>query len=83
MESNRIAKRVYVGRARKRWLDTVKECLRKRGLDVRQVSRMVRVCEEEYMGHSPGDEPLTLTRYHSCGLQQLYEALEGWKSICG
>ena len=34
------------------------------------------------MGHSPVDEPLTLTRCHSCGLSQLYEAL-GWKSVCG
>ena len=41
----RIAKRVYVGecagRPLKRWLDTMKECLRKRGLDVRQTRRMV------------------------------------------
>ena len=35
------------------------------------------------MRHSLGDEPLTLTRYHSCGLRQLYKALEGWKSVCG
>ena len=49
-ESDRIAKTVYVGecagsrsvgRPRKRWVDTVKECLRKRGLDVRQARRMV------------------------------------------
>ena len=49
MEKNRIAKRVYVGegacsrsvgRPRKRWIDTVKECLRKRGLDVRQTGRV-------------------------------------------
>ena len=46
----RIAKRVYVGectgsysvgRPRKRWIDTVKECLKKRGLNVRQPRRMV------------------------------------------
>ena len=45
MENDRIAKRVYVGecagsrsegRARERWIDTVKDCLKKRGLDVRQ-----------------------------------------------
>ena len=30
-----------VGRPRKRWIDTVKECLKKRGLDVRQARRMV------------------------------------------
>ena len=50
MEKERIAKRVYVGgecwysfsgRLRKRWIDIVKDCLRKRGLDVRQARRMV------------------------------------------
>ena len=50
MERDRIAKKVYVGecagsrsvgRPQKRWTDTVKECLRKRGLDVGQASRMV------------------------------------------
>ena len=50
MERDRIAKRVYVGecagshsvgRPRKRWIDTAKECLRKRGLDVRHARRMV------------------------------------------
>ena len=50
MENDRIAKRVYVGecagsrsvsRPWKRWTDTMKECLKKRGLDVRQASRMV------------------------------------------
>ena len=34
------------------------------------------------MGCSLGDEPLTLKRCFSCGLPQLYEALEGWKSVC-
>ena len=50
MEKDRIAKRVYVGecvgsrsvgRSRKRWSNGVKDCLRKKGLDVRQASRMV------------------------------------------
>ena len=50
MERRMIAKRVYVGefagsrsagRPRKRWLDTVKECLRKRGLDIRHARRMM------------------------------------------
>ena len=50
MEWDRIAKRVYVGECagsrsvgtpRKRWIDTVKECLRKRGLDIRKARRMV------------------------------------------
>ena len=50
MEKDRIAKRVYVGecagsrsagRPRKRWIDTLTNCLRKRCLDVRQARRMV------------------------------------------
>ena len=50
MKNNRIAKRVYVGecagsrsmgRLRKRWIDSMKDCLKKRGLDVRQTRRMV------------------------------------------
>ena len=50
MESNRIVRRVYVGecagsrsvgRPRKKWIDTVKNCLRKRGMDVKQARRMV------------------------------------------
>ena len=50
MERGMIAKRVYVGefagnhsagRPQKRWLDTVKKGLKKRGLDARQTSRMV------------------------------------------
>ena len=45
MKNDKIAKRAYVGecagshsvgRPRKWWIDTVKECLKKRGLDVRQ-----------------------------------------------
>ena len=50
MENDRITKRVYVwecagsrsvGRPRKRSIDTVKEFLKKRGLDVRQARIMV------------------------------------------
>ena len=50
MEKDRIAKRVYVGecagshllgRLQKRGIDTVKDCLKKRGLDVRQAKRIV------------------------------------------
>ena len=50
MESDRIAKRVYVGecagshsvgRLWKRLIDIVKECLRGKGLDFRQARRMV------------------------------------------
>ena len=50
IERDRMAKRVYVGecagscsvgRPQKRWIDTVKECLKKRWLGVRQARRMV------------------------------------------
>ena len=41
------------------------------------------VCEGECMGHNQGDEPLALIKCHGCGLPQLYEAFEGFKSICG
>ena len=32
---------LVAARSRKRWIDAVKECLRKRGLDYRQARRMV------------------------------------------
>ena len=50
MENDRIAKRVYVGecgfsrsvgRPQNRWIDTVKDCLKKRGMDVRQARGMI------------------------------------------
>ena len=50
MENNRVARRVYVGecadsssagRPRKRWIDIVKDCLKKRGLDVKQARKLV------------------------------------------
>ena len=61
MERDMIAKRVYVGESAssrsvvtswKRWIDTVKECLRKRGLKVRQARRMVqdRIEGREFVG---------------------------------
>ena len=52
MERDRITKRVYVvacagshsvDRPQKRWIDTVKECLRKGGLDARQARRRFRI----------------------------------------
>ena len=56
-----------VGRPRKRWIDTMK----KSGLDVRKARRMVQtnnVWRGFVRGNvcGPRDEPLTLTRYHSC-----------------
>ena len=42
---------------------------------------MAGVCEGECVEErSPVDEPLTLTICHSCGLPEIYETLEGWKS---
>ena len=50
MENYRIAEMVKVGESagsgsvggpRKRWVDTVRDCLKKRGLDVRHARRMV------------------------------------------
>ena len=50
IENDKITKRVYVwecagscsvGRSWKRWIDTVKDYLKKRCLDVRQAKRMV------------------------------------------
>ena len=55
MEKCRIAKKVYVGECagscsvgspQKRWIDTMKKCLRKKGLDVRQARRMVQYTSE-------------------------------------
>ena len=78
MKNDRIAKKVYirvcagscsVSRLRKRWIDTVKECLKKRGLNVKQARSMVhdksvwRVCEVECMGYYLGDKPFTLTKF--------------------
>ena len=54
MEKDRITKSVYVGvcagshsvgRLRNRWIDTVKDCVRKRSLDVSQARRMVGISE--------------------------------------
>ena len=39
------------------------------------------VCEGEFIGCSPEDEPLTLTRCHSCRLAQVYEPLGGNLSV--
>ena len=50
MKNYRIAKKVYVGeydgshsvcRPQKRWIDTMKDYLRKRGLDLRQARRIM------------------------------------------
>ena len=97
IEKDRIANRVYigecagsglVGRPRKRWTDTAKDCLRKRGLDVRQAMRMVqdrskwRGFVRNARGIARGINLISLTKCHCCGLSQLYEASE-LKSVCG
>ena len=77
MESDRIAKRVYVGecdgshpvgRPWKIWIDTVKECLKERGLGVRQARIMVQD-RSEWRGFVRGNAWSvargTLTRCHS------------------
>ena len=50
----------------------MKDYLKKRGLDIRQVRRMVHnrsvwrgFVRENFVGHYVGDEPLILTRCHS------------------
>ena len=54
-----------MGSPRKRWIDNVRDCLKKKGLDVRQARRIVHdrsvmaeVCEGECMGRYPGINPL-------------------------
>ena len=63
IENDRIRKRVYVGectgsrsdyRPRKRWINTVKERLRKRGMDVRQ-SRRIMQDRSEWWGFMRGN----------------------------
>ena len=80
MEKESIVKRVYVGefagsrsmsRLQKRWSDTMKDYLKKRGFDVRQPRGMVNdrsvlwEFEGECMGHHLRDEPSTFIRCHS------------------
>ena len=60
-----------VGRLLKRWIDTIKGCLKKRGLDIRQARRMVRDKSLWQGFESMGDEPLILTRWHSYMMKPL------------
>ena len=62
MERDRITKRVYVGecagshsvgRPQKRWIDTMKECLKKIGLGIRQTRRIVQD-KSEWWGFGGG-----------------------------
>ena len=59
-----------MGRPRKRWMDTI-DCLKKRGLDVRQARRMVHdrsvyqgFVKGACIGRCPRDETLTLIEMH-------------------
>ena len=79
-----------MGRPRKRWIDTVKDCWKKRGLDVWKARRVVHDMsvwrgfgKGNAWGVAWGDELLTLVRCYSCKMAQPYEALEGRKSVCG
>ena len=63
-EKDRIVKGVYVGecagscsvdRLQKRWIDTMKDCLRKRGLGVRHARRIVQD-RSEWWGFVRGNE---------------------------
>ena len=63
VERDRIAKRVYlgecagsrsVGRPHKKWIDTVKECLKKIGLDIMQERRKVQD-KSEWRGFVSGN----------------------------
>ena len=63
VQRDRIVKRVYVGecagsrslgRPQNRWIDTMKECIKKRGLDVRQARRMVQD-RNEWLGFVRGN----------------------------
>ena len=77
VDRDRITKRVYVGECagrhsvgspQKRGTDNVKECLKKRGFDIRQARRMVQDRSEWrgfYEGECMGHEPLAWTRYNS------------------
>ena len=87
IENDGIAKRVYagecassrsVGRPRKRWINSVKDFLKKKGLDVMEARRMVHdkrvwrgFMRVECMGRCSDNEPLTLTRCYSLELPQL------------
>ena len=67
-----------VGGPRKSWIDAVRNCLRKRGLDVGQARR---VCEGECVGRGPGDEPQILARCLSCGLCRHVKPVGGNLSV--
>ena len=41
------------------------------------------VCEAECMSHSPGDEPLTLTKCHSWDCHSYMKPLKGVSPFCG
>ena len=89
MENDRIAENIYIGEyagnrsigwLRKWWIDTVEDCLKKRGLEVRLTRRMVHdrsLWWGNTWGCCPGDEPLTLTKCYSCEMLQLMKPGQG------
>ena len=91
MERDSIAKIVYVGecagshsvgRLWKRWIDIVKECLEKRGLDIGQARRMVQD-RSEWLGFVRGNTWGIASGMNLDEMPQFYEAFALWKSICG
>ena len=87
--NDKIAKRVYVGewagshsvgRSQKRWIETMKDCWKKRGLDVRQARTIVHD-RSVLWGLVRGNEQGIALDLDE--MPQPYEALEGWKYICG
>ena len=70
MENDRISKKVYVwecvdsrsvGRLWQRWIDAVKEYLKKRGLDIRQARKIIQD-RSEWRGF--------VRKYNACGVTQ-------------
>ena len=86
LENDRIAKRVYVGecvdsrsvgRPWKKWINAMKDCLKKRDLDVRQARRIV-YDRSAWQGFVRGNIHGALTRCHSCEMTQPYEPHNLW-----
>ena len=73
-----------MGKLQKRWIDTVNKCLKKKNLDVRQPRRMVDD-RSEWQGIVRGNAWNIVWGgiFDFNEILQLYEVLEGWKSVCG
>ena len=76
MGNDKTAKREYVRMSGKRWVDSVNKCLekKKRASKGDRSEFQVFGGGREFLEHSSGDGPLTLTRYHSIFV--------GWRLVC-